>query len=415
MLLRSLLALAGVQAVLAQVQYVGVNIAGFEFGCLIDGTCPIKATIPPITSLKGGDGAGQMQHFAADDKMNVFRLPVSWQYITNDKIGPLDKTMFGNYDKLVQSCIKTGAYCAIDIHNFARFNGDIIGQGGPTDEEFADLWTQLATKYKNDTKVIFGLMNEPHELDLTLWAASAQAAVTAIRKAGATDQMILLPGTNFTSAGQVIASGSGDALIAITNPDGSTDNLVLDVHKYLDIDNSGQHNDCVTDNIADTFTPLAAYLKKVKRQAFLTETGAGNTTLCFTDFCAQNTFLNNNSDVFIGYVAWGAGSFATTDLLSLTPSKAGTKWTDAKMDTECVLGPWIKAGGGTKAVVPVSSTSSASSTSSTSTGATKTNTGTQTGSTVTNAPGSTPGKNGADAVRVGSGLLGAFLAALMAL
>lgn len=31
---------------------------------------------------------------------------------------------------------------------------------------------------------------------LASWAASVQAAVTAIRKAGATSQMILLPGTD---------------------------------------------------------------------------------------------------------------------------------------------------------------------------------------------------------------------------
>lgn len=50
----------------------------------------------------------------------------------------------------------------IDIHNYARWNGAIIGQGGPTNAQFASLWSQLAAKYKGNTKVIFGLMNEPH-------------------------------------------------------------------------------------------------------------------------------------------------------------------------------------------------------------------------------------------------------------
>jgi len=192
-------------------------------------------------------------------------------------IGPLDTDNFGNFDQIMQACIKTGAYCAIDIHNFARFNGKIIGQGGPTDAEFVDLWTQLATAYANDTRVVFGLMNEPHDLDMDLWAATVQKVVTAIRKI-APKQLILLPGANFTSAGAVVSSGSGALLIKITNPDKSTDGLILDVHKYLDSDNSGTHAICVTDNVADAFTPLATFLRTNNRMAMVSETGAGSNT-----------------------------------------------------------------------------------------------------------------------------------------
>ena len=82
-------------------------------------------------------------------------------------------------------------------------------------------------------------MNEPHDIpDIQRWAQSVQAAVTAIRKAGATSQIILLPGNNWTSAETFVSNGSADALSKVTNPDGSIDNLVFDVHKYLDSDNS---------------------------------------------------------------------------------------------------------------------------------------------------------------------------------
>jgi len=81
----------------------------------------------------------------------------------------------------------------IDIHNFARWNGEIIGQGGPTDDQFVSLWTQLATKYASSPKIVFELMNEPHDLDINLWAQTCQKVVNAIRNAGATSQMILLP------------------------------------------------------------------------------------------------------------------------------------------------------------------------------------------------------------------------------
>ena len=131
-----------------------------------------------------------MSHFVTKDKLNIFRLPVGWQYLLNNVLGgTLDATNSGKYDQLVQACLATGASCIVDIHNYARWDGGIIGQGGPTNEQFTNLWTQLATKYKSEAKVIFGVMNEPHDLDVPTWATTVQAAVTAIRSAGATGQM----------------------------------------------------------------------------------------------------------------------------------------------------------------------------------------------------------------------------------
>jgi len=56
--------------------------------------------------------------------------------------------------------------------------------------------------------------------DIKAWAQTVQAVVTAIRNAGATTQMILLPGNNWTSAATYVSNGSADALGNVTNPDG---------------------------------------------------------------------------------------------------------------------------------------------------------------------------------------------------
>jgi hypothetical protein len=54
--------------------------------------------------------------------------------------------------------------------------------------------SQVAARYKNKSRIAFGLMNEPHDVpDIVTWAGSVQAAVTAIREAGATMQTIFLP------------------------------------------------------------------------------------------------------------------------------------------------------------------------------------------------------------------------------
>jgi endoglucanase len=145
----------------APLQFAGVNIAGFgeHYTCIV--TRHVQTPVPqtsvvvqmalalshklsPLSTnyLVGGffygepshtliyplgvDGLGQMQHFVKDDGYNVFRLPVGWQYLTyNQSTGVLNETQFSNYNMLVSDCLSTGAYCEIDIHNYARYDGQV--------------------------------------------------------------------------------------------------------------------------------------------------------------------------------------------------------------------------------------------------------------------------------------------------
>lgn len=68
-----------------------------------------------------------MNHFVQDDGFNVFRLPVGWQFLTNDVLGgTIDDANFAEYDALVQACIASGAAgCIVDVHNYARWNGEV--------------------------------------------------------------------------------------------------------------------------------------------------------------------------------------------------------------------------------------------------------------------------------------------------
>jgi endoglucanase len=148
----------------SKVQYAGVNIAGFDFGCTIDGACALSGTNKPYNIVSGGTALGQMNHFVRDDSLNAFRLPVGWQFLLNNQLGgTLYAANFAQYDSLVQGCLNSGAsLCILDIHNYARWNGGIVGQGGPTNAQLADVWRQLAQKYGSQSKIAFGVMNEPH-------------------------------------------------------------------------------------------------------------------------------------------------------------------------------------------------------------------------------------------------------------
>ncbi|WRT63122.1 uncharacterized protein IL334_000025 [Kwoniella shivajii] len=288
----------------------GVNLAGCDFGMNTDGSsgtsyCP---------------GTEQIGHFVKDGA-NVFRLPVGWQYLVgnNQASTSLDATFFATYDNLVKSALAAGSYVMIDVHNYARWNGQIIGQGGPTDANFASLWSLLAAKYKSESKVIFGLMNEPHDIDINKWATTVQAAVNAIRAAGATTQSIALPGNQWTHP-EGWTSGSNDPLLNVKDPADSTGSLlIIDAHKYYDGDGSGQSTECTTNGV-DVYTAFKAWLVQHGKKAIISETGGGNTASCQTDVGQALKYITDNSDSFIGFTIWSAGSFDSSYALSITPS-----------------------------------------------------------------------------------------------
>jgi endoglucanase len=92
------------------------------------------------------------------------RLPFGWQYMQPTIGGDLSSSFLQQYDALVQAALSqlNKPYVILDLHNYARLNGAIVGQGGPTNAQFADFWSKLAAKYANQPNVMFGVMNEPH-------------------------------------------------------------------------------------------------------------------------------------------------------------------------------------------------------------------------------------------------------------
>lgn len=284
------------------------------------------------------EAKSQFQHFSRTDGFNAFRIPVPWQSLINNDLdtNELDENFMTNYyDPILEACFATGSHCIIDIHNYARWNGAVIGQGGPADDVLAKTWSQLATRYKGQANAIFGIMNEPHNLDMPTWVNTVQASVTAIRQAGATEQIILLAGVEFANAGG-FPSQSGPYLDSITNIDGTTKNLIFEVHQYLDSDTSGTHTDCTKPQV-DTFNNLATYLRNADRQAFVGEIGGGNNQDCVNLISNALDVLNNNGDVFLGWTSWAAGTFPSTYELYEAPNSDGT---DQLLVAQAFLPKW---------------------------------------------------------------------------
>jgi endoglucanase len=59
---------------------------------------------------------------------------------------------------------------------------------------------------------------------------------------------------------------------------------------------TSENRECVTNNIAEAWAPLAQWLRCNGRKAFNTETGGGNTASCIKFMCQQIAYQAQNSD-----------------------------------------------------------------------------------------------------------------------
>ncbi len=192
-----------------------------------------------------------------------------------------------------------------------------------TAAQFADFWGKLAAAINgitgNDQRVAFDLINEPHTheesgnkpgdigISLADWFLCAQAAITAIRDAGATNT-IFVPGMAYTDAGSFTTNGSAEAWQALT--DDPQNDIAITVHCY-----AGLGSDSPT-VLRDACSELVTWARASGIKVNIGEIAinAGDNGLApfgstFDTAQAQwadwNEFCIANDDVLVGWNWWG--------------------------------------------------------------------------------------------------------------
>lgn len=246
--------------------------------------------------------------------MDVFRLLFTWEALQRSPYGNVTasdywKTFKDRVDYItkVKNCV-----CVIDIHGgadetFAAYYSCKIGtlyQDKKVSDLFENLWWQLASIFKDNPLVWFGLTNEPSNMDTTAWFNAAKQAIDGIRRTGAKNK-ILLPGVNFTNAGVWILN-SGPAY----DKSGIKDsNLAIQVHMYLDSNQGGGTTEIVSESVGvERLSNALGWAKARGLQVFLAEVGLsarnplsgkawGNIVKC----------IDANKNTIIGYTFWAYG------------------------------------------------------------------------------------------------------------
>jgi endoglucanase len=301
--------------------YRGVSLAGAEFGADPWGN----------GALPGQHGThyiypnqGEVAYFASK-KMNSVRLPFRWERLQPTLNAPFDPAEWARLDGFVSSATASGMTVVLDPHNYARWYTNVVGSG-VSNQAFADFWSRLAAAYKGrPNKVVFALMNEPHDMPTEQWLAAANAAIAAIRATGA-NNLVLVPGNGWTGAhswgSNWYGSPNAQVMLGIVDP---SDRHAYEVHQYLDGDSSGTSPDCVSQTIGvERVTAFTAWLRSHAKRGFLGEFAGGNNATCAAAVDGLLDHLSANRDVWLGWTWWAAGPWWGDYMFSIEPRSNGS-------------------------------------------------------------------------------------------
>jgi len=286
-------------------KYYGVNESGAEFG---QGKYPgIKNTDyvwPTTTSYDYFIGKG----------FNTFRVAFSMERLSpNGLAGSFDATYLSDLKTAINYPTGKGAYAIVNPHNYMRFNGNVITDNAA----FKAWWTKVANEFKDNSRVIFDINNEPYGVTATQAHDFNQAGLDGIRAAGAT-QLVLVSGTAWTGAWSwTTSSGNADVMANINDP---SNNWAVQMHQYLDADSSGTNPACVSSTIGvERITQATAWCKAKGVKCFLGEIGAGSNQVCIDAVKGALCHMQQAGGTWIGALWWAAGPWWGDYFQSIEP------------------------------------------------------------------------------------------------
>ena len=227
-------------------QYLfGINYSGNEF------KDPNKFDVPSVESLD----------YYAKKGVLFIRLPFSWERLQPKLMGDLNESVLVNIKKTIQLMGERKMKVMLDMHNFARYRGKLIGSPEVPLAAFTDAWKRIAAEFK-DNPTIWGLelMNEPHNTDNT-WPAMAQAGIDGIRAVDS-KAMIVVCADSWSATYSWKSNGGAKLPQVLHDP---ANNLCYDGHCYFDWNASGIYQDSYEYNINRPNAELINPMIGVKR------------------------------------------------------------------------------------------------------------------------------------------------------
>ena len=301
-------------------EWRGISLSGAEWG---------DKRLPGIPGKDFQYPSVQSTAYYQAKGMNLMRLAFRWERLQPRLMGQFDAAELARLREFVDGTTARGLTVLLDPHNYAAYFDGMseqrIGTPGVPIAAFADFWRRLAEVFKDNPRVQFGLVNEPHSLPTETWADAAQAAIDAIRGTGAT-QLITLPGNGYTGAwswteSKWYGTANAEVMGRVHDPAG---HLLIEVHQYFDKDGSGTNPECVSPTIgAERLERFTRWAREHGVRALLGELGGGNTATCAQAVQSALAHVQANRDVWAGWLWWAGGPNWGDYFMSLEPGADG--------------------------------------------------------------------------------------------
>lgn len=277
--------------------YRGVNLSGADFGKL-PGTEGPDYQFPTPAEVD----------YYMSKGMTTFRVGFRWERLQPSAKGAFAATYDAKLGALVSYATSKGAKVILNPQNFARYYGNTVGSSQVPNDVFADFWGRLSAEWATNANVMFGLVNEPNTMPTEQWVGAANAAIAAIRAAGAKN-VILVPGNSWTGAhswyGTSYGTPNAVALLDIVDP---ANNVLFEAHQYLDSSSGGESDQCVSPTVgSERLAPFIKWLRENKKKGIIGEFAGGRNQTCYTAVTNMLTTIKESSDVLEGWLWWGGG------------------------------------------------------------------------------------------------------------
>ena len=274
----------------------GLNVAGGEFN---------PSAQPGVHGRDYVYPASADVRFARGLGMRLIRVPVLWERLQRERLAPLDDGEVARVEQVAALASAEGMTMVLDLHNYGRYRGTPLGNDDTT--AFDDVWRRIAARFARSPQVVFGLMNEPHDIAADTWATLARSALAAIRAGGARN-VVLVPGTRWDGAHSWFdgshGSSNADALAALARDDG----VVFEVHQYFDANFSGTGAGCDgAARVAPALSKLGAWARAHRTRLFLGEFGASRQPSCVQALDVALDVVERDRDVWFGWSYWAGG------------------------------------------------------------------------------------------------------------
>lgn len=280
-------------------------------------------------NLAGGEVSNQFYskssaYYFRQLNFNFYNLFTSWKKVQPTITSTtLDSTAVANLaDAVSYITLKLGAFCSVELHDYARYGTTPLGTAPATSDAFARVWRLLAQQFKNNSRVIFSLTNQPHDQVTLAYITAVNAAITAIRATGA-ENMILVQSSRWNSALNFLdidsyGASNAEVMSLVTDP---KQNTYLNIHQYFDSSFGGSTSGCINRVVGAQFlSGVTLWLRRNNKKAILGEFGATYDDTCAATVSDTLNYVQANSDVWMGWAWWNAGKYLVGNAYNIDPS-----------------------------------------------------------------------------------------------